>query len=79
MEILKEATSAALQKLKEESPSSREAIVDVVDLRGQFNVFEIMGPKASNVVKGVLTPSSSEQREEFRKVESSSINKVPFS
>lgn len=42
--------------------------VEMADLRGQINAFEIMGPKASQVLKGALTPVPQDQREDFGKV-----------
>lgn len=42
--------------------------VEIADLRGQINVFEIMGPKSSQVIKGTLRPVGQDQREEFKKV-----------
>lgn len=39
----------------------------MADLREHFNVFEIMGPKSSQVIKGALRPVD-DQRGEFRKV-----------
>lgn len=39
----------------------------MADLREQFNVFEIMGPKASQVLKGALKPAD-DKREDFKKV-----------
>lgn len=42
--------------------------VELADLRGQINAFEITGPKASQVLKGALTPVPQDQREDFGKV-----------
>jgi ribonuclease P/MRP protein subunit POP1 len=42
--------------------------VELEDLRGQVNVFEIMGPKSSQVIKGALTPVAEDKRDEFKKV-----------
>ena len=42
--------------------------VEIVDLRGKFNIFELMGPKSSQVIKGALTPVPSEERKELNPV-----------
>lgn len=42
--------------------------VEVVDLRGKFNVFELMGPKSSQVVKGALVPVLDDRCEELNQV-----------
>jgi len=46
------------------------AEVEMADLRGSVNVFEIMGPKASQVIKGALSPVADEDRQEFKTVPS---------
>lgn len=38
------------------SHDKRRHKVEVADLRGKFNIFELMGPKSSQVIKGALTP-----------------------
>ncbi|TDL22253.1 POP1-domain-containing protein [Rickenella mellea] len=41
--------------------------IELADLRQQMNVFEIMGPKASQVIKGALTPVKEEENsKEFK-------------
>ncbi|KAG0698380.1 ribonucleases P/MRP protein subunit POP1-domain-containing protein [Suillus ampliporus] len=45
--------------------------VEIADLRGSVNVFEIMGPKASQVIKGALSPVGDDDRQEFKKFWSS--------
>lgn len=47
---------------------NRKRKVEVVDLRGKFNTFELMGPKSSQVIKGALTPVSDCKLEEFNRV-----------
>jgi len=42
--------------------------VEVIDLRGKFNIFELMGPKSSQVIKGALTPVFDDGLEEFNRV-----------
>lgn len=46
----------------------RKHKVEVLDLRGKFNIFELMGPKSSQVIKGTLTPAPDEKSEEFSQV-----------
>ncbi|KAI0821998.1 POP1-domain-containing protein [Trametes gibbosa] len=62
-QALRHAASSALDTAKE---AGRCAEVQMADLREQFNVFEIMGPKASQVIKGALKPVD-DQREDFDK------------
>ncbi|TFK40578.1 NUC188 domain-containing protein [Crucibulum laeve] len=72
LDTLKVATSETLNKFRPASDKDRDATkVDVADLRGQVNVFEIMGPKGNQILKGALNPVSSETREDFRKFWSS--------
>lgn len=44
------------------------AEVEIADLRGSVNAFEIMGPKASQVIKGALSSVVDDDRQEFKKV-----------
>ncbi|KAJ7175799.1 ribonucleases P/MRP protein subunit POP1-domain-containing protein [Mycena filopes] len=41
--------------------------VDLEDLSGQVNAFEIMGPKSNQVLKGALSPISQDSRADFNK------------
>ncbi|KAJ7044056.1 ribonucleases P/MRP protein subunit POP1-domain-containing protein [Mycena alexandri] len=41
--------------------------VDLEDLSGQVNAFEIMGPKSNQILKGALSPVSQDSREDFNK------------
>ncbi|KAL5501441.1 POP1 [Sanghuangporus vaninii] len=50
-----------------QSASKKEINVEVADLRDQFNTFELVGPKSSQVIHGALSPVKSEEREEFKK------------
>lgn len=43
------------------------AEVEIADLRGSVNAFEIMGPKASQVIKGALSSVVDDDRQEFKK------------
>jgi ribonuclease P/MRP protein subunit POP1 len=50
------------------SDSKRRPKVEVADLRGKFNIFELVGPKSSQVIKGALTPVLEENSEESNRV-----------
>lgn len=56
---------AAKRRMGEEE---RDIDVEIADLRGQINVFEIMGPKSSQVLKGALNPVPQDQRKDFTQV-----------
>ncbi|KAI0714000.1 POP1-domain-containing protein [Cerioporus squamosus] len=62
-DALRLSASFALDKAKQ---IGRIAEVEMADLREHFNVFEIMGPKSSQVIKGALRPVS-DQRGDFKK------------
>ena len=64
-EALRVSTSFALEAVKQ---AGRITEVEIADLREHFNVFEIMGPKSSQVIKGALKPVLEDKREEFKKV-----------
>ncbi|KAF9651561.1 POP1-domain-containing protein [Thelephora ganbajun] len=57
------SSSFAVEALKPDD--KRRHRVEVVDLRGKFNIFELMGPKSSQVIKGALTPVLDHESEEF--------------
>jgi ribonuclease P/MRP protein subunit POP1 len=73
-ETLKTSISSVLEDIqrKQQFLGSKdkpdEVNVFLSDLRGQVNAFEIMGPRASQILKSVLSPTSGEDREEFKKV-----------
>lgn len=48
--------------------NNHEVDILVTDLRNCFNIFELMGPKSSQVIHGALTPVKTEKREEFKQV-----------
>ena len=48
--------SSSLAVEASESDDKRRHKVQIVDLRGKFNIFELMGPKSSQVIKGALVP-----------------------
>ncbi|EIW59552.1 POP1-domain-containing protein [Trametes versicolor FP-101664 SS1] len=60
---LRHAASFAIDTVKQ---TGRTVEVEIADLREQFNVFEIMGPKASQVLKGALKPVD-DNREDSKK------------
>ncbi|KDR82747.1 hypothetical protein GALMADRAFT_238256 [Galerina marginata CBS 339.88] len=74
VDILKQAASNALASYKITCKDGQEAILEIADLTGQINVFEIMGPKSSQVIKGALSPVSTEIREDFSQFWSSLTN-----
>jgi hypothetical protein len=66
---LKEAVSLTLDTMKKSPLYTQNSYsVEVVDLRDSINVFEITGPKSSQVIHGALTPTIANQKDEFRKV-----------
>jgi len=62
------AVSSSFAVEASESDDKRRHKVEVVDLRGKFNIFELMGPKSSQVIKGALTPVFDDGLEEFNRV-----------
>jgi ribonuclease P/MRP protein subunit POP1 len=62
------AVSSSFAVEASESDDKRRHKVEVVDLRGKFNIFELMGPKSSQVIKGALTPVLDDKREELNRV-----------
>ena len=71
---LQTAASFALRTVKRHLKlrENRTFEVEIADLRGQLNAFEIMGPKSSQVIQGALVPVD-DQREEFKKVQSPNL------
>ena len=55
-----------LQKRKE--AGGKEEEIQMTDLRDRFNIFEIMGPKSSQIITGALKPIKEEMTREFKKV-----------
>ncbi|KAI0688915.1 POP1-domain-containing protein [Earliella scabrosa] len=62
-EALRVSASFALDSAKQ---TGRVAEVEIADLREHLNVFEIMGPKSSQVIKGALRPVD-DNRADFKK------------
>lgn len=71
-EVFKElriCVSLVLEKIKTANQSPQNTInVEIADLRQHLNVFEIMGPKASQVIRGALKPIFEDSRDDFKKV-----------
>jgi ribonuclease P/MRP protein subunit POP1 len=65
-DTLKAAASQTLANLKAILGDVEDVNLEISDLKGHLNVFEIMGPKSSQVIKGALSPVRSEQRGDFR-------------
>lgn len=63
---LQASASLALESIKLSGGPRTE--VEIADFREHVNVFEIMGPKSSQVLKGALKPVKEENRDEFKKV-----------
>ncbi|ETW81747.1 RNase P [Heterobasidion irregulare TC 32-1] len=65
---LKKAVSLTVEAFNiSKQHKDKSYTVEVTDLRGEFNIFEIMGPKSSQVIKGALSPIPEGQRNEFTK------------
>ena len=67
---LRTSASFALDRVKVscDTPHKELCEVEIVDLRDHFNIFEIMGPKSSQVIKGALKPVPEGKRKEFKEV-----------
>ncbi|KAG2343311.1 POP1-domain-containing protein [Suillus weaverae] len=63
---LQGSTSLVLEAEKQRHKDVH-AEVEIADLRGSINAFEIMGPKASQVIKGALSSVVDDNRQEFKK------------
>lgn len=68
-DITRELQKATSQVLDRPRSSNEEIAVEIADLRGQVNAFEIMGSKSTQVLRGALTPILKDEREEFKKVQ----------
>ncbi|KAJ7134557.1 NUC188 domain-containing protein [Mycena epipterygia] len=67
---LRTSASLALDAARKAAPPGTQIDdigVELEDLSGQINAFEIMGPKSNQVLKGALTPVSQDAREDFNK------------
>ena len=68
LDVLKLVASQALATHKAQHGDIEELKLELADLRGHFNVFEIMGPKSSQIIKGALSPVASDTRKDFLQV-----------
>ncbi|TFK52515.1 POP1-domain-containing protein [Heliocybe sulcata] len=59
------SASSVLDAHKKAGSNDRE--IRIHDLREHVNVFEIIGPKSSQVIKGALRPVNEDKRDEFKK------------
>ncbi|KAJ7644080.1 ribonucleases P/MRP protein subunit POP1-domain-containing protein [Roridomyces roridus] len=69
-QAVKTSASLVLDAARQQAPEGtqiHEIGVEIEDLSGQINAFEIMGPKANQVLKGALSPITNDSREDFRK------------
>lgn len=64
---LQASASHALDQSKKKDPQVH-AEIEIADLRGCINAFEIMGPKSSQVIKGALSPVEHHDRKDVKKV-----------
>ncbi|KAJ6557418.1 NUC188 domain-containing protein [Mycena vulgaris] len=67
---LRASASLALDAARKAAPPGAqidEIGIELEDLSGQLNAFEIMGPKSNQVLKGALSPVSQDSREDFNK------------
>ena len=69
LSTLKRAVPLTLDTLKRSPGHSENSYsVEIIDLRESINVFEITGPKSSQVVHGALTPAITDHNGELKKV-----------
>lgn len=66
-ESLRTSASHVLEQSKKKDPQLH-AEIEIADLRGCINAFEIMGPKSSQVIKGALSPVGNDDRKDVKKV-----------
>jgi ribonuclease P/MRP protein subunit POP1 len=66
-ESLRTSASYVLEQSKKKDPQVH-AEIEIADLRGCINAFEIMGPKSSQVIKGALSPVGNDDRKDVKKV-----------
>lgn len=66
---LQYAAKLALDSDKQLNPRvDGEYEIEIADLRGQLNIFELMGPRTNQVIKGALKPISQDKAESFTQV-----------
>jgi ribonuclease P/MRP protein subunit POP1 len=66
--VARELKKAITRVLDRPRPSTGEFEVEIADLRGQINSFEIMGPTSNQVLTGALSPVSKDDRNIFKQV-----------
>ncbi|KAG6333871.1 hypothetical protein ID866_5214 [Astraeus odoratus] len=66
LRALEASASHAIQADKQKNPTLTSKI-EIIDLRGSLNAFEIMGPKSTQVIRGALSLAGGEEREDFKK------------
>ena len=66
-ETLQTSASHVLEQSKKKDPQLH-AEIQIADLRGCINAFEIMGPKSSQVIKGALSPVGNDDRKDVKQV-----------
>ncbi|KLO07616.1 POP1-domain-containing protein [Schizopora paradoxa] len=64
-EVLRTSISTVLQSLRDKVGETLE--VDMSDFRDRFNIYEIIGPKSSQVIMGALSPIKDELKDNFKK------------
>lgn len=62
-----QGSASLVLEAEKQRHKDEHAEVEIADLRGSVNVFEIMGPKASQVIKGALSSVVDDDRQEFKK------------
>ncbi|KIY71524.1 POP1-domain-containing protein [Cylindrobasidium torrendii FP15055 ss-10] len=65
-DALQTSATKVLQMFKSGSAVEGPVDVELVDMRGQLNIYDIMGPKSSQVLKGALQPAAIGQSQEFK-------------
>lgn len=68
LDALKQVATQTLSEYKEQYRESEELKVEMVDRKGQMNVFEILGPKSSQILKGSLRLVATDKRKDFLQV-----------
>ncbi|KAJ6512218.1 ribonucleases P/MRP protein subunit POP1-domain-containing protein [Mycena vitilis] len=66
---LRTSASSVLDAARKTGPQGAQLDslgIELEDLSGQINAFEIMGPKSNQVLKGALSPVFQESREDFK-------------
>ena len=68
-QVISALQTAGSQYLARKKAEGNEGIqLEICDLKDQINVFEIMGPQASQVIRGALSAVPGDSRPEFKQV-----------